>query len=151
MKIEEAYEIIQRCPYYFTEEDMFEFRNTDKIIKRINREGYRVLINNILAMVWIEKWKTIPPQILLHDAALKNREDETCAMIWIKENKSLPPKELLHDPTIQDDIDRTCAMYWIIHVGTIPPPQLLYEPSIVNDKGDLCNVLDILSTIYATS
>ena len=112
MKIEEAYNIIIRCPYNFSEDEI-EF-NTSKLY-----EG------RTCAMHWIRIWHTLPPHTLLHTATIKGIHGSTCAMQWIQYAHTLPPPEFLHDITLGDNDGCTCAIYWIMFVQTLPPHAVL--------------------------
>ena len=101
MKIEEVVRIINHCPYHFAEDEI----SFDPSTKYKN--------HMTCAMYWICKWKTVPPQCLLHRPDIIGENIETCAMIWIKTCGSVPPHCLLHDPSIQNRYRETCAMLWI--------------------------------------
>ena len=61
MKLKEAYEIICRCPYCFSDDEL-EFDISEGV-----RDG------ETLAMIWIIQYKTLPPPELIHDPSIQEK------------------------------------------------------------------------------
>ena len=96
MNVDEIYERIQRCPYYFDEDDLKGFNPEDSILIGDYEDG-DLLCCDTPMIAWIRKWHTLPQKELLHDPLIRDASNRTPAMVWIEECKSLPPMELLHN------------------------------------------------------
>ena len=130
MKIEEAIDIIDRCPYDF-DEDEIEFDPSELT-------WHDHFEDRTCAMEWISVWKTLPPRALLHDPSIQTSSGMTCAMYWIYDIRQVPPQCLIHNPSIQDHDGMTCAMTWIRLLRTVPPQCLIHDPSIQNNDEMTC-------------
>lgn len=119
MKIEEAFEILQRCPYYFEEEEI-EFNTYERVYGR-----------HTLAEYWIMKYKTAPPSAICYDSI------DLC-VFWIRECESVPPYQIRRDVYEYDTFGYTCAMRWIQYVKKDIPPLLRHNPDIVSTNDDIC-------------
>ena len=137
MKIEEAYTIVSRAPYLFSDEEINEFEFD---VNQFYDNGIKPMT---LEMLYISRWGILPQKELRHAPDLvlirnNNVVSDTCAMCWILKNKSLPPKDLLHALGIRSRTGYTCAMLYIMVCKTLPPDELLHDPSICTDLGQTC-------------
>ena len=126
LKLREAYEIIKKCPYLFSKEEI-DFDISDLCDGRMT-----------CAMYYIECWKTLPPKAILHNPALQDSRGMTLAMYWICYTYTLPPPEIRHDTSIQNLEGSTCAMLWIRYKRTLPPIELRHDPKIQDVYGQTC-------------
>ena len=121
MKIYEAFEVIKRCPYIFTEEDIdFDVNSLIEIDDGIYAHKMTI------AMFYIIYWNVKPQKCLFHNALIQDDYHRTLAKYWIEYFKELPPKELLYDPSI-DAGEWSFIYYWTKYVKTMPPKILWYE------------------------
>lgn len=161
MKLYEAMGIIERVPYYFTDDDVttFEFdiasgflggmtftrtnqdytiTFSDKDQRIIIYETYDYYVLNNLASLWIAKYGTLPQRELLYDPTIHPQYMLTLPEIWMLKCKSLPPAELLYPIDYKDDFGYTEAMFWIVNIRTLPPHELLHDPTLKGKNGCTC-------------
>lgn len=74
MQPEEIKSIIDRIPYNFTDEDV-----PDPTIK-IRVSYFMSPLICTPAVYWIIKWKSLPPDALLHNPTITDSDGKTCAM-----------------------------------------------------------------------
>ena len=129
MNQKEVYELIQATSCNLRREDL----NFDPAKEfTLNRHKTR------LAMEWIRKWHSVPPEGIMHAADLKYTKGFTLEMEWIKLYKELPPPELRHDTDIRNNEGHTCAMIWIQCTKELPPRELRHDMNICTYHGITC-------------